>query len=86
MNIAGLGMAQHAPNRENALRLMEFLTSAAAQTHIAANNSEFPVSPDLEAPESVKAYAGFAAHPMGAAAFARRQPEAQAVMSAAGWR
>ena len=65
---------------------MEFLTSPAAQAHIAANNSEFPVSPEVEVPESVRAFAGFKAHPMSASAFARRQPEAQSIMSAAGWR
>jgi iron(III) transport system substrate-binding protein len=86
VNIAGLGLAKASPNRENAVRLMEFLTSPAAQAHIAANNSEFPVSPEVEAPETVRAYAGFKAHPMSASAFARRQPEAQSIMSAAGWR
>ena len=86
VNIAGLGLAKASPNRENAIRLMEFLTSPAAQSHIAANNSEFPVSPEVKAPETVQSYAGFKAHPMSASAFARRQPEAQSVMSAVGWR
>jgi ABC-type thiamine transport system substrate-binding protein len=57
-----------------------------AQSHIAANNFEFPVSPEVKAPETVQSYAGFKAHPMSASAFARRQPEAQSVMSAVGWR
>ncbi len=86
VNIAGAGVAKTAPNRDNAVRLLEFLTSPESQAHIAENNAEFPVSPDVEPPGSVKAYAGFTAHPMGAAAFARRQPEAQAAMSQAGWR
>lgn len=86
VNVAGAGVAKNAPNRANALLLLEFLASPESQAHIAANNSEFPVSPDVEPPEPVKAYAGFTAHPMGAAAFARRQPEAQAAMSQAGWR
>ncbi|MFM8377411.1 MAG: extracellular solute-binding protein [Phenylobacterium sp.] len=86
VNLAGAGVTRNAPNRDNALRLLEFLTSPESQAHIAANNSEFPVSPDVQPPEALKAYAGFTAHPMGAAAFARRQPEAQAAMSQAGWR
>ncbi len=86
VNIAGAGVTQNAPNRDNAIRLLEFLTSAESQTHIAVNNSEFPVTPDLGPPESLKDYAGFKAHPMSVAAFARRQPEAQTAMSAAGWR
>lgn len=86
VNVAGAGVARNAPNRANALLLLEFLAGPESQVHIAANNSEFPVSPDVEAPEPVKAYSGFSAHPMGVADFARRQPEAQAMMSQAGWR
>lgn len=86
VNISGGGVAAHAPNKANAIKLLEFFASAEAQTHIAANNNEYPVSPDVPAPPPVDAYASFTAHPMSVAAFARRQPEAQSAMSAAGWR
>ncbi len=86
VNISGGGIAAHAPNKDNALRLLEFFASADAQRHIAANNNEFPASPDVEAPAPVATYADFAANPMNVAAFAARQPEAQSLMSAAGWR
>ena len=86
VNISGGGVAANAPNRENAIRLLEFFASVDSQTHISANNNEFPASPDLPAPPPVDAYANFTAHPMSVAAFARRQPEAQSLMSAAGWR
>jgi iron(III) transport system substrate-binding protein len=86
VNISGGGVAKNAPNRENAIRLLEFFASADSQRHISANNNEYPASPDVEAPAPVDAYADFAAHPMGVAAFAARQPEAQSMMSAAGWR
>ncbi len=86
VNISGGGVAANAPNRENAIRLLEFFASADSQTHISANNNEFPASPDVPAPPPVDAYANFTAHPMSVAAFARRQPEAQSLMSAAGWR
>lgn len=86
VNVAGLGLAKGAPNRENGVRLMEFLTAPETQARLAAGNFEFPASLDVTPPDAVKAYAGFAAHPMSVAAFARRQPEALALMSAAGWR
>lgn len=86
VNISGGGVAANAPNRDNAVRLLEFLSSAEAQTHIAANNNEYPASPDVPAPPPVDAYAGFTAHPMPAWAFAARQPQAQSMMSEAGWR
>lgn len=86
VNISGGGVAANAPNRDNAVRLLEFLASAESQTHISANNNEYPASPDVPAPPPVDAYADFTAHPMPVAAFAARQPKAQSLMSAAGWR
>ena len=86
VNISGGGVAAQAPNKENAIRLLEFFASADAQKHIAANNNEFPASVDVPPPAPVDAYADFTANPMSVAAFAARQPEAQSLMSAAGWR
>lgn len=86
VNISGGGVARNAPNRDNAIKLLEFFASADSQKHISANNGEFPASPDVPAPPPVDAYAKFNANPMSAAAFAARQPEAQSMMSAAGWR
>lgn len=86
VNISGGGVARNAPNRDNAVKLLEFFASADTQRHIAANNNEFPASPDVPAPAPVDAYADFTAHPMSVAAFAARQPQAQSLMSAAGWR
>ncbi|MFA7602112.1 MAG: extracellular solute-binding protein [Novosphingobium sp.] len=86
VNISGGGVIANAPNKDNAIKLLEFLASADAQRHISANNNEFPASPDVVPPPPVDAYADFTANPMSAAAFAARQPEAQSLMSAAGWR
>lgn len=86
INISGGGVTAHAPNRDNAIRLLEFFASAEAQTHTAGSNYEFPASPDTASPPPVDAYANFVAHPMSVAAFAARQPQAQSMMSAAGWR
>lgn len=86
VNISGGGVAKTAPNKDNAIRLLEFFASAETQRHIAANNNEFPASPDVPPPPPVDAYANFVAHPMSVAAFAARQPQAQSLMSAAGWR
>ena len=86
VNISGGGIAKNAPNKANAIKLLEFFASADSQTYISANNNEFPASPDVPAPAPVDAYASFTAHPMNVAAFAKRQPEAQSLMSAAGWR
>jgi iron(III) transport system substrate-binding protein len=86
VNISGGGVAAHAPNRANAVRLLEFLASPEAQTLVSQYNNEFPASPDVPAPAPVDAYAGFTANPMPVSAYGPRQAEAQSMMSAAGWR
>lgn len=86
VNISGGGVTANAPNKDNAVRLLEFFASADAQKHIASHNNEFPASPDVPPPPPVDRYADFTANPMSVAAFARRQPEAQSLMSKAGWR
>jgi len=86
VNVSGGGVLARAPNRDNAVRLLEFFASADSQRHISANNNEFPASPDVAAPAPVDAHANFTAHPMSAAAFAARQPQAQSIMSRVGWR
>ena len=86
VNISGGGVAANAPNRDNAVRLLEFLASPEAQTMVSAGNNEYPASPDVPAPAPTDAYADFTAHPMSVATYGPHQAEAQSLMSAAGWR
>ena len=47
VNVSGMVMAKHAPNRDNALKLMEFMVSAEAQRLYAEVNFEYPVRADV---------------------------------------
>jgi iron(III) transport system substrate-binding protein len=86
VNISGAGVTANAPHRDAAIRLLEFLASAEAQTMVSQENGEYPASPGVAAPEPTAAYADFTAHPMPVATYGPRQAEAQALMTAAGWR
>ena len=86
VNVSGAGVTTNAPHREAAIRLLEFLASPEAQTLVSQENGEYPASPGVAAPEPTAAYADFAAHPMPVATYGPRQAEAQALMTAAGWR
>lgn len=44
MNISGMSLTQSAPNKENAIKLMEFLSSDIAQRMYAEQNFEYPVN------------------------------------------
>jgi len=59
MNISGMAMAKHAPNRANAQKLMEFLVSDAAQKTYAEVNFEYPIRADIEASARVQSWGAF---------------------------
>lgn len=44
VNISGMALTKHAPNKENAIKLMEFLASPDAQALYAQANNEYPVN------------------------------------------
>ncbi|QLF69431.1 Fe(3+) ABC transporter substrate-binding protein [Peteryoungia desertarenae] len=58
VNISGMAMAKNAPNRDNAIKLMEFLASDQAQQLYAERVYEYPVGPNTKPSETV---AGFGA-------------------------
>ena len=48
VNISGIALTKSAPNRDNAIKLMEFLSSAEAQRIYAEANTEYPANPDVK--------------------------------------
>lgn len=61
VNVSGVAMTAAAPNRENALALMEFLASPAAQEIYAEANYEYPVAPGTSPTELVASWGSFTA-------------------------
>ncbi|MBB3996999.1 Fe(3+) ABC transporter substrate-binding protein [Aureimonas pseudogalii] len=56
VNISGMGLAKNAPNRDNAVKLMEFLTTDEAQRIYAETNYEYPLKPGVALSPAVKAF------------------------------
>ncbi|WP_427025661.1 Fe(3+) ABC transporter substrate-binding protein [Aureimonas ureilytica] len=56
VNISGMGLAKHAPNRDNAVKFMEFLTTDEAQRIYAEINHEYPLKPGVAQSETVKSF------------------------------
>ena len=59
VNISGVAMAKYSPNKEYALKLMEFLTSPEAQELYANTNYEYPIAPDTKPAELVQSWGEF---------------------------
>ena len=63
VNISGVAMTKSAPNRENALRFMEWLSGDTAQKIYAETNHEYPVKPGVERSALVASWGEFTADP-----------------------
>ena len=59
MNVSGVALTKAAPNKEAALKLMEWLTSDEAQKIYAETNHEFPVKPGVATSDLVAGWGSF---------------------------
>lgn len=86
MNLSGGGVAAHAPNKENAIKFLEYLASDQAQLYFSAGNDEFPAVEGVELADSVKTLGEFKADDVSLSDVAKNLPEAQKIMNEAGWK
>ncbi|NBP72604.1 MAG: Fe(3+) ABC transporter substrate-binding protein [Alphaproteobacteria bacterium] len=59
MNVSGVMMTRHAPNRASAIKLMEFLTGKTAQGIYAQVNNEYPIDPGVKASPLLESWGKF---------------------------
>ena len=76
MNISGMAMTGSAPNKANALRLMEFLASPEGQRIYAEINAEYPVLPSVKAADLVEGWGSFTRDTIGLTEIAAMRAEA----------
>ena len=86
VNISGGGVARHAPNREAAVKFLEYLLSAPAQRYFAEGNSEYPVLATAEMSAELKALGTFKEDQLNARVYAQNNAEALKIMDRAGWK
>ncbi|TNJ41067.1 Fe(3+) ABC transporter substrate-binding protein [Phaeobacter sp. B1627] len=85
MNLSGAGVAAHAPNRENAIKFLEYLASDQAQQYFSNGNDEFPAVADVELAENVAKLGEFKADDVNLSDVAENIPTAQKIFNEAGW-
>ncbi len=83
MNISGMVMAKYAPHREEALKLMEFLSTAEAQSIYAQANYEFPLKEGVAAAPVVAAWGDFKRDPMPLSEIAKYRKRASELIDEA---
>ena len=86
MNLSGAGVAAHAPNKDNAVKFLEYLASDQAQVYFSNGNDEFPAVQGVELAENVATLGEFKADEVNLSEVAKNIPEAQKIFNEVGWK
>jgi len=86
VNISGVAMTQAAKNKENALKLMEFLVNKESQKWYADVNYEYPVVADVEWSDTLKSWGKFKADTLNLSKLGELNSKAVKLMDRAGWK
>lgn len=85
-NISGAGIVKTSPNKENAVKFLEYLASEQAQKYFSAGNDEYPAVMGIGLSESVGALGMFRSDTVNLKAFGENQPEAQKIYDRVGYK
>ena len=86
VNISGGGVLKTAPNKEAAIKFLEYLASDQAQVYFADGNNEWPVVPGVKTSNpALEAMGKFKAETINVGALARNQAAVQKIYDRAGW-
>jgi iron(III) transport system substrate-binding protein len=86
INISGAGITKHAKHRDQAIKLLEFLSSADAQNLYADANYEYPANPAVKASTIITAWGDFKADTVDVAAAGELQAAAVKLMDRVGYK
>ena len=86
INVSGVALAKNAPNKSNALKLIEYLTSDEAQEIYVNNTYEYSVKPNIEPNDIVKEWGTFKKDPLDLNMLGIRRNDAIRIFDAGGWK
>lgn len=86
MNISGIGITQHAPNKAAAIKLAEFLSSDASQAWYAQVNHEYPVRANITISDTLKKWGPYKADSLPVEKLAVYNASALKAMDRANWK
>lgn len=87
VNVSGAGVMKNAPNREAAIKFLEYLASDEAQRYFAEGNNEWPVVAGVELDNPVLASFGdFKRDRINVAVLGRNQPSSQKIYDRVAWK
>ncbi len=85
-NISGVGIAKYAPNKANAIKLLEFLCSEQAQQVFAEANQEYPARKGVKASNILQSFGSFKADTLDLSLLGKYNTEAVKIFDRVGWK
>ncbi len=85
INVSGAGVTKSAKNKENAIKFIEYLSSAEAQEIFGSVNFEYPVKIDNNKSELLNSWGSFNFDNMNLSILGMRNSEAVKLFDKAGW-
>ncbi|WP_428026191.1 Fe(3+) ABC transporter substrate-binding protein [Arcobacter sp.] len=86
VNVSGAGVAKYSPNKENAIKFIEFLASADAQKLFAEANFEYPILKGVEASGLVQSWGTFKDDTISINTLGENNAKAVEIFDLAGWK
>jgi len=85
VNVSGAGVAANAPNKDNAVKFLEFLISPEAQAIFSGANFEYPVRDGAEQAAVIASWGKFKEDKINVVELGKNNAEAVKIMDRAGW-
>lgn len=86
INISGVALARNAPNKDAAIKLIDFLLSKESQLWYATTNHEYPILADIAWSELLQSFGTFKAEQVQLSQLGKLNAEAVQMMDRAGWK
>lgn len=86
INISGAGVTKYAPNKDNAIKLLEFLSEPESQEILANINFEYPVNPNVEVSNLLKEWGTFKTDGLNLSKLGEKNSEAVIIFDKVGWK
>jgi len=86
VNVSGGDVVKTAPNKDNAVKFLEYLLSDDAQRYFANGNNEYPVTEIKTDNKALESWGAFKTDQVNVGALGRNQAKAQAIFDKVGWK
>ncbi len=86
VNISGAGVLRHAPNREAAVKFLEYLAGDEAQAYFANGNNEYPAAGKVQGNRELASLGDFRKDSLNVTLLGKNQAAAQQAYDRAGWK